>query len=139
MENKETKKENKIDRIKEIKNIKKAKTKKIITISSILLVVIILISLITIFILDTTQKTFGGKIASIFSIDTEITEENAVTKAIDRFDEMGEENLTEENLEVLKILRKGEYYYYISSPNNSLEIRISDGKIVRENSVLVEE
>ena len=156
MENKETKKVSKLEKIKEIKKIKQERKRKIITISAISMVAIILIALISIFTLDATQKTFGGKIASIhpifttdnetvskvasiFSQDKEITEEEATTKALDRFNEMGEENLSKDNLEVLKILRSGEYYYYISSPDNSLEIRISDGKIVRENSVLVEE
>ena len=136
MENKETKKDIKLDKIKEIK---KVKTKRKIIISTISVIVVIIIALIIISALDVTQKTFGGKIAAIFSIEKEITEEKAIKEALNRFDEMGEENLTEDNLEVIKILRKGEYYYYISSPDNSLEIRISDGKVVRENSVLVDE
>ncbi len=136
MENKETKKDIKLDKIKKIK---KVKSKRKIIISTISVIVVILIALIIISTLDATQKTFGGKIASIFSIEKEITEEKAIKEALNRFNEMGEENLTEDNLEVIKILRKGEYYYYISSPDNSLEIRISDGKIVRENSVLVDE
>lgn len=121
MENKETKKDIKLDKIKKIK---KVKSKRKIIISIISVIVVILIALIIISALDATQ---------------EITEEKAIKEALNRFNDMGEENLTEDNLEVIKILRKGEYYYYISSPDNSLEIRISDGKIVRENSVLVDE
>ena len=133
------KKETKLDKIKEIKNIKKARTKKIITISAISVAGIIVITLVTIFAVNIGQKISNGGISAVFSMDKEISEEKAVDKALKRFEKMGEENLSEDNLEVLKILRNGEYYYYISSPDNSLEIRTSDGKIVRENSVLVEE
>ena len=54
-----------------------------------------------------------------------------------KFNELGE-NVEENNLEVLKIQRKGELYYYISSKDNTLEIRIKDNKITRVNSVPVE-
>lgn len=130
MENKEIKKDIKLDKIKEIKKIKSKRKIIILTIS---IIAVILIALIIILALNATQKT------SIFSTEKEITEEKAIKEALNRFDEMGEENLTEDNLEVIKILRKGEYYYYISSPDNSLEIRISDGKIIRENSALIDE
>lgn len=126
---------NKIDKIKQIKNLK---NKKIIIISTIAVLAIILISGITVCVLDVTNQTFGGKIANMFQSNNEISEEKATDKAIKRFKEMGEKNIKKDELEVLKILRKGEYYYYISSPENSMEIRITDGKIVRENSVLVE-
>lgn len=139
MENKGTKKVSKLEKIKEIKKIKQEQKRKIITISAISVTGIIIITLVTIFAVNIGKKISNGSISAVFSIDKEITEEKAVDKALKRFEKMGEENLTKENLEVLKILRSGEYYYYISSPDNSLEIRISDGKIVRENSVLVEE
>ncbi len=129
----------KTKKLNKINEIRKIKSKKIIIISIISVIIIAFIALICVYALDATRNTFGGKISSIFEQDKDITEEKAVTKALDRFTEMGEENLITNDLEVLKINRKGEYYYYISSPQNSLEIRISDGKIVRENSVLVEE
>lgn len=115
------------------------KTKKIIIISVSSIIAILIIALISIIVLDKTQRIFDGKVASIFLSDEEIPEEKAVKKALDRFKEMGEENLKENELEILKIMRSGEYYYYVSSPNNSLEIHISDGKIIRENSVIVGE
>ena len=130
-----TVKENKIRKIKEIKKEKIGK-KIIISIVSILFILIILA--ITIYFLDAKNNIFDGKIVSLISFGEKTPEEKAVETAIKRFKELGETGLKQEDLEVLKILRKGDYYYYISSPNNSLEIRISDGKIVRENSVLVE-
>ena len=129
-------KEKKLSKIKEIRKIK---SKKIIIISIVSVILIAIIVFVCVYGLDATKNTFGGKISSIFKQDKDITEEKAVTKALNRFTEMGEANLTSNDLEVLKINRKGEYYYYISSPQNSLEIRISDGKIVRENSILVDE
>ena len=139
MENKETKKVSKLEKIKEIKKIEQERKRKIITISAISVASIIVITLVTIFAINIGRKISDEGISAVFSMDKEISEEKAVDKALKRFEKMGEENLSEDNLEVLKILRNGEYYYYISSPDNSLEIRISDGKIVRENSVLVEE
>ena len=139
MENRGTKKVSNLEKIKEIKKIKQEQKRKIITISAISVVGILVITLVTIFAVNIGKKIANEGISAVFSINKEITEEKAVEKALKRFEKMGEENLTKDNLEVLKILRNEEYYYYISSPDNSLEIRVSDGKIVRENSVLVEE
>ena len=63
--------------------------------------------------------------------------EKAVKVAQKKFKELGEKAKKEE-LEVLKIKRKGEYYYYISAKDNTVEIRITDNKITRVNSVPVE-
>lgn len=54
-----------------------------------------------------------------------------------KFKDLGE-NAKKNDLEVLKIQRKGELYYYISSKENTVEVRISDNKITRVNSVPVE-
>lgn len=130
--------DSKIAKENKIKKIKKDKVgKKIIVVFIILFIFIILA--FTLYILDATNNIFEGKIISLVSLKEKTPEEKAVETAMKRFKELGENGLKEEELEVLKILRKGVYYYYISSQNNSLEIRISDGKIVRENSILVEE
>ena len=63
--------------------------------------------------------------------------EKAVKVAQEKFKELGEK-VKKEELEVLKIKRKGEYYYYISAKDNTVEIRITDNKITRVNSVPVE-
>ena len=64
--------------------------------------------------------------------------EKAVKVAQKKFNELGEKTNKEE-LEVLKIKRKGEYYYYISAKDNTVEVRIKDNKITRINSVPIEE
>ena len=68
----------------------------------------------------------------------DIQRKKAINVGKKRFKELGEK-VNEDNLEVLKINRKGEYYYYISSKENTLEVRISDNKITRVNSVIVDE
>lgn len=129
---------------KETKKMQNLETKnKEQKVSVITFLIILLIAFVvwiaTIYILDKTKNVFDGKIVSLVNLKEKTPEEKVVETAIKRFKELGETGLKQEDLEVLKILRKGDYYYYISSPNNSLEIRISDGKIVRENSILVEQ
>lgn len=101
------------------------------------------------FLLDKQYKTFGGSISEVFEINTNNKTNNTLSNEEDKqkqeaikvakkkFNELGE-NVEENNLEVLKIQRKGELYYYISSKDNTLEIRIKDNKITRVNSVPVE-
>lgn len=59
--------------------------------------------------------------------------------AASKFRELGENNVSENSLNVMKLQRQGEEYYYVSSDNNSVEIKISSGKITRVNSIPVEE
>lgn len=68
----------------------------------------------------------------------EVTQEKAIEIAIDKFKELGENQLLNTEVEVIKIQRQGVEYYYISSPENTAEVRIEDGKITRLNSVLVD-
>lgn len=63
--------------------------------------------------------------------------EKALKVARKKFEELGEK-VNEKDLEILKIERKGEFYYYISSKENTVEVRISDNKITRVNSVVVD-
>ena len=58
--------------------------------------------------------------------------------AIKQFKKLGE-NINEKELKVMKIQRKGEEYYYISSKENTLEIKLKGGKVTRINSATVEE
>ena len=67
-----------------------------------------------------------------------ISEEKAVKIAKKKFKELGEKNINDDELEVLKISRQGEEYYYISSKENTVEIKIIGGNITRVNSVKVE-
>ncbi len=57
--------------------------------------------------------------------------------AVARFKQLGE-TINKEDLEIVEIQRDGELYYYISAKENTLEIRKSDNKIVRENSIIIE-
>ena len=61
----------------------------------------------------------------------------ALKVARKKFEELGEK-VNEKDLEILKIERKGEFYYYISSKENTVEVRISDNKITRVNSIVVD-
>lgn len=70
--------------------------------------------------------------------EEEIAKEKAINIAIKKFKELGE-STTASELEVVKIKRKYELYYYISSKENTVEVRIEDSKITRVNSVPVKE
>lgn len=84
------------------------------------------------------SKTSNTKIEIIKSDGKEITEEKARKLAKKQFKKLGEKNIKENELNVEKIQRKGEDYYYITSEKNTLEIKIDNGKITRVNSVAVE-
>lgn len=66
------------------------------------------------------------------------SEKQAKKTAVKQFKNLGEK-VKEEELEIMKIQRKGEEYYYVTSKENTLEIKISTGKVTRINSVSVEE
>lgn len=68
----------------------------------------------------------------------EISEEDAKNIAIRQFANLGE-GANPNKLNVIRLQRNGEEYFYVSSPKNTVEIRISDGKITKINSVVVEE
>jgi len=71
--------------------------------------------------------------------DEEITEEDAKKAAVKQFKELGEKNVKEDKVNVTKIIRAEEEYYYITSKENSVEVKIKGGKITRINTALVEE
>lgn len=68
----------------------------------------------------------------------EITEDEAKDIAVKRFIALGEQNVDATSLSVKKIRRSGEEYYYITSAENTLEVKIQGGKITRVNSVIVD-
>ncbi|MCI8620543.1 MAG: hypothetical protein HFJ50_01655 [Clostridia bacterium] len=68
----------------------------------------------------------------------EITEGEAKIIAKDKFESMGETNISTDELDIIKIKRKEVLYYYVASKQNTLEVRIEDGVIVRLNSEIVE-
>ncbi len=68
----------------------------------------------------------------------EITEQEARKLAAKQFKELDEKWVREKELEVLEFSRANEYYYYISSKENTVEIKKDGGKITRINSVPVQ-
>ena len=68
----------------------------------------------------------------------DISEDKAKKTAIKQFEKLDEKGLKKDDLEILKIQRDGKEYYYISSPQNTLEISVKGGEITRINSVKVE-
>lgn len=68
----------------------------------------------------------------------EITEQEARKLATKQFKELNEKWVKEKELEVLEFSRANEYYYYISSKENTIEIKKDGGKITRINSVPVQ-
>lgn len=104
-------------------------------------IIVILASMFVIFKPDTkntTTEKSNTKTEIIKTEEREITEENARKLAKKQFKKLGEKNIKEKGLNVEKIQRKGEEYYYITSEKNTLEIKIDSGKITRVNSVAVE-
>ena len=108
----------------------------------IIVCAIILIASIIIFVKEDNVKVTEEGIEIIqsnLSEDEEITEEQAIKQAKKQFDKLGEKDLKEEQIEINKIRREDIQFYYITSPENSLEIKIKGGEITRINSVLLEE
>ena len=68
------------------------------------------------------------------ALDT--TKKQAVEATIEQFKRLGEE-VSEQDLKVDIIDRDGDAYYYIKSPQNSIQIQINTGKIVKINSVSI--
>lgn len=123
------------------------KNLKLYYIAIIGLVIIIIISLCIIFRENirnglgsgAEEKELNGVkvVASSIKEDEEITEEKAKKMAVKQFKRLGEK-VKEEELNLTPIRRSGERYYYITSEENTLEIKILGGKITRINSKIVE-
>lgn len=123
------------------------KVKRLFNLYNIAILACIIIILISLFIIFRPNL---GKIGStadsnIELVDTEIrgedeiTEEQARKVAVKQFKKLGEKKVKQEDLNVKKILRSQEEYYYISSAENTLEIKIKGGTITRINSAVVNE
>lgn len=84
---------------------------------------------------NTNTNTNSG---SNTNISGNTSEQAARAVAVAKFHELGEAGITESDLEIMKIQRQGEDYYYIASNENTLEIKVDTGKITRINSIPVE-
>lgn len=88
---------------------------------------------------DEVVTSSGIRVVSTYVKDGEkISEEKARKAAVKQFKRIGED-VKAEDLTIMVILRDGNEYYYITSSQNSLEIKIEGGKIERINTVPVEE
>ncbi len=137
MKNESIKGMNKADKIKRIKRKKKTILLSIGIIITILIVCIVLFVLKEANVIGKNKNESSGVAQSITENSDEQKKKKAIDVALNKFRELGE-NVNENELEVMKIKRKNEYYYYISSKQNTVEVRLSDNKIIRVNSILVE-
>ena len=130
-------------RMKKINQIKKKKI-----IKSVLIILVVAIAIVcALLALDKYKNVFDGKVINLISmkkVDGEVDsqeysdEKKAVKVARAKFKELGE-NTDNIELEVLKITRKGNLYYFISSKENTVEISADTFEVKRINSVPVEE
>ena len=102
---------------------------------------IVLITSLCIILKPETKKTPSGitVVSSKTKENEEITEEEAKELAIKQFKKIGEKNLEKDNINIIKIDRNGEEYYYVTSAENTAEIKIKGGQITRINSASVTE
>ena len=115
--------------------------KKYFNLSTLLIfgvIIIMIVSLIMVFVVR-KRSTAGGVeiVASRTKQDEEITEEEARKVAVKQFKILGEK-VKAEDLKVIKIKRMEVEYYYITSRENTLEIKILGGQIERINNTLIE-
>ncbi len=119
------------------------KLKRIFNFYNLAILICIILILVSAYILLKPEKQYtpsGIEVATTKIAETEeITEEEAVKLAIEQFKKIGEKNIDKSKLEVLKILKNKEEYYYISSPQNTVEIKIKGGKVTMINSATVKE
>ena len=84
------------------------------------------------------SKEDAVKVVQNGNTGNQITEQEARKLAKKQFKELNEKWINEKDLEVLEFSRANEYYYYISSKENTIEIKKNGGKITRINSVPVQ-
>ena len=125
----------------------KRKLRRIFSFYNIAIFLCIVISLVSLYLFfrpnlsffNTTYKEVDGvKIVETKIKENEvITESQAKNVAVKQFKELGE-NVKEEDLNIKKIQRKGEEYFYIVSAKNTMEVKLVGGKVTRLNTVPVE-
>lgn len=121
----------------------KRKLKRTITPYNIAITIclIVLITSLCIILKPETKKTPSGItiVSSKTKENEEITEEQVKELAIKQFKKIGEKNLEKDKINIIKIDRNGEEYYYVTSAENTAEIKIKGGQITRINSASVTE
>lgn len=129
--------------MKELKRKLKRKLKRALTPYHIATTIclIVLITSLCIILKPETKKTPSGitVVSSKTKENEEITEEEAKELAIKQFKKIGDKNLEKDKINIIKIDRNGEEYYYVTSAENTAEIKIKSGQITRINSASVTE
>ena len=124
--------------------MKKIKLKRYLNLYNLAILCCILIVVISIYFFFKPEENKIITPSGIEVIDTktkeneEISEQKAKEAAIKQFKKLGEKT-NKNDLTLKEIKRNGEKYYYITSKQNTMEIKIQGGKITRRNSAPVEE
>lgn len=101
--------------------------------------ILIIVSLFVIFRVDEIILPRAVEIIdTVFDSNHETTEEEAIKIAIKQFEKL-DEKVNKEEIRVIKIQRKDGLYYYVEAKENTLEIKVEGGDIVRINGVPVNE
>ena len=130
-------------------NHTKRKTLKKIILRNVAIVVCVIIVAISLYILvrpnenDNTISDIKSRVCSWFSWvnnvkSKEISEKDARKRAVEEFEKLGEK-VEADSLQVFDLERDEQMNFYIKSEENTMEIRKSDGKIVRLNAKIVNE
>ena len=119
----------------------KIKAKRIFNLYNLAILACIILIAVSLFIIFKPAKkttSWGQEIVvSDVKQDEEITEDKARDLAVKQFKKLGEKDVKKDSMEVKQIKRSEELYYFISSANNTLEIKIKGGEITRINSASV--
>lgn len=86
---------------------------------------------------ETKDNTKTNEVKVVKSAGKEVNENEAKKLAVKQFKELKEKGIKEKDLEVTQFQRADELYYYISSKENTVEIKKLDGSITKINSVPV--
>ena len=87
------------------------------------------------------ERDFNGVkvVASKKREDQEITEDEAREMAVTQFERLGESGLDKDSIRVMQLKRNDDLYFFITSEENTMEIRIKGGTVTRINAVVVPE
>lgn len=114
-------------------------------------IILIIIAIVTIFCKKEKSADINENDQGIVENVEENEEKNIILKtgdaneraakiiAIEKFKELGEDNLKNEDLKLSNITKDGEAYYYIASEKNSMEMHVESGRITKINNKLVKE
>ncbi len=89
---------------------------------------------------NTTTKTETNTTTNTKTSSSDVTEEQktkAKKVALEKFHELGETGITENDLVFIEVYHSGEKYYYADSRKNNLEIKIDTCKITEINGAKV--